>query len=67
MEDVLLRELEEKLRKALGSAGVRLGVEVIPEEKVEKKIYMPQDKAKVMISSNEEIGNLVKDFDLDVK
>ncbi len=67
VEDVLLRELEEKLRKALGSTGVRLGVEVIPEEKVEKKIYMPQDKAKVMISSNEEIGNLVKDFDLDVK
>lgn len=67
VEDVLLRELEGKLQKSLGSSKVRLGVEVIPEEKVEKKIYMPQDKAKVMISSNEEIKNLVKDFDLDVK
>ncbi len=67
VEDILLRELEGKLQAALRSSRVRLGVEVIPEEKVEKKIYMPQDKAKVMISSNEEIGNLVRDFDLDVK
>jgi DNA polymerase III subunit gamma/tau len=65
--DVLLKELEGKLQQALRSSKVRLNVEVIPEEKVEKKIYMPQDKAKVMMSSNEEIQNLVKDFDLDVK
>ena len=65
--DLLLKELEGKLQQALRSSKVRLNVEVIPEEKVEKKIYMPQDKAKVMMSSNEEIQNLVKDFDLDVK
>ena len=63
----LLRELEDKLQKSLGTKRVRLAVEVIPEEKVEKKIYMPEDKAKAMMAGNEEIRNLVKDLDLDVK
>lgn len=67
VEQELLRELEDKLRKSLGTKRVRLAVEVIPEEKVEKKIYMPEDKAKAMMAGNEEIRNLVKDLDLDVK
>lgn len=67
VEQELLRELESKIQKDLGSSRVRLSVEVIPQEKVEKRIYMPEDKAKAMISGNEEIGNLVKDFGLDVK
>lgn len=46
VEQELLRELEDKLQKSLGTKRVRLAVEVIPEEKVEKKIYMPEDKAK---------------------
>ena len=67
VEQALLRELEDKLQKSLGTKRVRLAVEVIPEEKVEKKIYMPEDKAKAMMAGNEEIRNLVKDLDLDVK
>ena len=67
VEQELLRELESKIQKDLGSSRVRLAVEVIPQGKVEKRIYMPEDKAKAMISGNEEIGNLVKDFGLDVK
>lgn len=67
VEQELLRELENKLQKSLGTKRVRLAVEVIPEEKVEKKIYMPEDKAKAMMAGNEEIRNLVKDLDLDVK
>lgn len=67
VEQELLRELESKIQKDLGSSRVRLAVEVIPQEKVEKRIYLPEDKAKAMISGNEEIGNLVKDFGLDVK
>ena len=67
VEQELLRELESKIQKDLGSSRVRLAVEVIPQEKVEKRIDMPEDKAKAMISGNEEIGNLVKDFGLDVK
>ena len=67
VEQELLRELESKIQKDLGSSRVRLAVEVIPQEKTEKRIYMPEDKAKAMISGNEEIGNLVKDFGLDVK
>ena len=67
VEQELLRELEVKLQKSLGTKRVRLAVEVIPEEVVEKKIYMPEDKAKAMMAGNEEIRNLVKDLDLDVK
>lgn len=67
VEQELLRELEDKLQKSLDTKRVRLAVEVIPEEKVEKKIYMPEDKAKAMMAGNEEIRNLVKDLDLDVK
>ena len=67
VEQELLRELEDKLQKSLGTKRVRLAVEVIPEEKVEKKIYMPEDKAKAMMAGNEEIRNLLKDLDLDVK
>lgn len=67
VEQELLRELEDKLQKSLGTKRVRLAVEVIPEEVVEKKIYMPEDKTKAMMAGNEEIRNLVKDLDLDVK
>ena len=67
VEQELLRELESKLQSDLKTSRVRLSVEVIPEEKVEKKIYLPEDKAKIMMSGNAEVENLVKDFDLDVK
>ena len=67
VEQELLRELESKLQNELKSSKVRLSVEVIPEENVEKKIYLPEDKAKIMMSGNAEVENLVKDFDLDVK
>lgn len=67
MEEVLLKELEWKLQKALKTSRIRLMVQVVPEENVEKKIYMPEDKAKVVMAENEEVQKLVKDFDLDVK
>ena len=67
MEEVLLKELEWKLQKALKTSRIRLMVQVVPEENVEKKIYMPEDKAKVEMGENEEVQKLVKDFDLDVK
>ena len=67
MEEVLLKELEWKLQKALKTSRIRLMVKVVPEENVEKKIYMPEDKAKVVMAENEEVQKLVKDFDLDVK
>lgn len=67
MEEVLLKELEWKLQKALKTSRIRLMVQVVPEENVEKKIYMPEDKAKVVMGENEEVQKLVKDFDLDVK
>lgn len=67
IEEVLLRELEGKLQVSLKTNKLRLNVEVLPEEQVEKKIYMPEDKAKAMMSGNEEVQKFVKDFGLDVK
>ncbi len=67
VEQELLKEIEAKIQQELGSSQVRLAVAVIAEEKVEKKIYMPADKAKVMISENAEVEKFVKDLDLDVK
>lgn len=67
VEQELLRELENKLQAALGTGKVRLAVEVTEEQPAEKKIYMPEDKAKAIIAGNEEVGKLVKDFDLEVK
>ncbi len=67
VEQELLKEIEAKIQNTLGTSRVRLAVEVIAEEKVEKKIYMPADKAKVMISENAEVEKFVKDLDLDVK
>ena len=67
IEEMLLREREGKLQKAMGTSKVRLAVEVVSDDHVEKKIYMPEDKAKVVMAENEEIQKLVKDFDLDVK
>ena len=67
VEQELLKEIEAKIQNTLGTSRVRLAVEVIAEEKVERKIYMPADKAKVMISENAEVEKFVKDLDLDVK
>lgn len=67
VEQELLKEIELRIQTALGTSKVRLAVEVMAEDKVEHKIYMPADKAKVMIAENNEVGEFVKDLDLDVK
>ena len=68
VESKLLHELEGNFRKITGSAKIYLRVTVMPDDAPEqKKIYMPSDQAKELMSRNEEVKSLVKDLDLDIK
>ncbi len=68
VESKLLHELEGSFRRIVGSMKVYLRVSVMPDDAPEqKKIYMPSDQAKELMASNEEVKNLVKDFELDIK
>ena len=67
VEAKLLHELEGNFRKIAGSDAILLSVEVAPVPESEKIVYMPGDKAKVLMENNEEVKNLVKDFSLDIK
>ena len=68
VESKLLHELEGNFRKVVGSAKVYLRVAVAPDDgPQEKKIYMPSDQAEVLMKENEQVMNLVKDFELDIK
>ncbi len=67
VESKLLHDLEGNYRKIVGSMKVYLRVTVAPDEAEEKKIYMPSDQAKELMSENDEVKNLVKDLGLDIK
>ena len=68
VESKLLHELEGNYRKIVGSQKVYLRVEIISEDTVEeKKVYMPSDQAKELMAQNEQVKNLVKDLELDIK
>ena len=68
VESKLLHDLEGRYRQVVGSMKVYLRVTVMPDDAPqEKKIYMPSDQAKELMSQNDEVKNLVKDLDLDIK
>ena len=68
VESKLLHELEGNFRKVVGSAKVYLRVAVSPDDtSQEKKIYMPSDQAAELMKENEQVKNLVKDLELDIK
>ena len=67
VEENLLRQLESQLVQFAGSGKIRLSVSVLPEEKVEAKPYMPEEKAIELMKTNPEVKNFVQDFDLDTK
>jgi len=67
LEERLLREMENILRSALSYSKINISIQVTPEEKTEKVLYMPEEKAKDLIEKNGEVRNLVKDLSLDVK
>ena len=68
VESKLLHELEGNFRKVVGSAKVYLRVAVsVDDTPEEKKIYMPSDQAAELMRENEQVKNLVKDLELDIK
>ncbi len=67
VESKLLHDLEGSYRKIVGSMKVYLRVSVTQDTVEHKKIDMPSEKAKELMSENDEVKNLVKDFGLDIK
>ena len=65
IENGLLRTMENSFARILGSGKVRLGITVKPSEEIEKKVYMPAEKAQELMNSNPEVLHLVKDLGLD--
>ena len=63
----LLHDLEGRFRQIIGSPNVYLGVDVTPDDAPQQKIYMPSDKAKVLMADNVEVNELVKDLKLEIK
>ncbi|MCI1639793.1 MAG: DNA polymerase III subunit gamma/tau [Bacteroidales bacterium] len=67
IEDKLLINLEGSLCRLLGSTKLKLLVSVLPDSESGKKIYMPEEKAKDLMSKNDEVKSLINDFGLDIK
>ena len=67
IESKLLHELEGRFRQVTGASDVRLTVDIAPEEERPQTVYMPSEKAKDLMSRNDEVRSLVSDFGLDVK
>jgi len=62
-----LLRLTDFLKINLNNKHIKLNVLVIPEEKIEKKLYMPDEKAKFLLESSEELRELQKDLKLEIK
>lgn len=62
-----LHSLEGNLQKKVGSAKLRLDLEVVPQEEKEKQPYTDQEKATALMKKNGEVKNMVKDFGLETK
>ena len=68
VESKLLHELEGNFRKIVASSKIFVRVAVVPDDTPqEPKVYMPSDQAKVLMSENEQVKNLVTDLELDIK
>ena len=68
VESKLLYDLEGYLRVMLKTTKIYLRVSVKPDDApVEKKPYMPSEKAIDLMNSNPEVNNLVKDLGLEIK
>ena len=65
LDDKFVSRMEKKMKEGLSSNKVIFSVEVLPAKNIEPSYYMPKDKAKKLISDYKEVGNLVKDLELD--
>ena len=68
IEEKLLRELENTLRKLLGTYKVNIVVSVAPDTAPQEKVpYMPEEKAKDLMERNPGVRAFVADLGLDIK
>ncbi len=68
IENKCLVRLNHFLREKLRNDNVKLIIEVTEEiEVADKKLYMPEEKAKFLLQNNPELAELKKDLDLDIK
>lgn len=65
LEEKFVTRMENKLRELASSSRIKFLVEVLPEEEFKPVIYLAQDKARKLMQDNEEIGQLVRDLELD--
>ena len=65
--DKMLHELEGNFARISGVRGIRLAVDIEPEEDRPQVNYMPSEKLNDLMSKNDEVRNLVSDFGLDLK
>lgn len=67
IEKNCLTRMNAFLRKTLGNDSVKLMIEVAKEDHpAEKKLYMPEEKAKFLLQNNPELNELRKDLDLEI-
>ena len=66
IKDKILPEMENKMRRSLGSAKFRLEILVTPDEEIKKVNYTQQEQAQALMKDNPEVKNLVTDFGLDI-
>ncbi len=67
IQEKRLNNMEEQFRK-LTNSDIKLVVDVLKEEETAAKVaFLPSEKAKELIDSNEEVKNLVKDLQLEIK
>ncbi len=67
IEKKCLFRLTAFLRKNLNNKHVTMEIDLIPEDKAEKKLYMPDEKAKFLLENSEELRELKKDLRLEIK
>ena len=67
IETKMLHELEGNFARISGVRGIRLAVDIEPEEDRPQVNYMPSEKLNDLMSKNDEVRNLVSDFGLDLK
>ena len=67
IEERFLKPMTNQFCEMLGSSRVEIEISILPETKVEKRAYTPEEQARELMDSNPEVRSLVQDMSLDVR
>jgi len=67
IERKCILRLNEYLQKHLNNKNIELSISVTPDDKREKKLYLPDEKANFLLGSNPELKELQNDLRLEIK